>query len=607
MRRILVSAAVLLSVGAFLVFTLGASHGSSAPTYNIELDNAFGLVNGADFKVAGVIAGSIKSINLCYTDQSAHCQNPLHALVTVSVSQKGFGAFHQDAFCQSRPQSLIGEYFVDCDPGTQGRTLPAGSTITASHTQSTIPADLVQDVMRMPYRERFSLIINELGAAVAARSEDLKTALRRADPALAETDNLLNLLANDAGTIRDLNVNADSVITALANNAKQVQRFIVAANRTATISASQAPSIQATWEKLPAFLQELRPSLVKLGAAADAQDPVFENLNAASSNLNQFFHLLVPFSHESVPSLKSLGSAAAVGQSAVKAATPAVGHLNEFAKSTPELSQNLAIILHALDAHQRDSSAGGPVEADPRSPNGGKGYSGLEGVLQYVFNITNAIDYFGPWGHMLGVDAFANATCSPYQTPVTLAKAIQQYQATGGNLNTYSASNPRSCYAFLGPSQPGVNEPDPTWSTKDATPANPSQCVPDPGGFPLQGYGTKYSGPKTSACKLTESPLPSASRSSAKQGATPTSAPTPAASGGGGGSSGPSLPSVPSLPKGGAGGVLGGAISGIVGGLIGRAHSPVDKATGAVGQATGSSGSSSGNQAQQLLNYLLAP
>src|SRR5207248_4859023 len=114
MRRILVSAAVLLAVGAFLVFTLGASGGDSDPTYRIELDNAFGLVNGADFKVAGVIAGSIKSINLCSTNPNAHCQNPLHALVTVEASTKGFGQIHSDAFCQSRPQSLIGEYFVDC-------------------------------------------------------------------------------------------------------------------------------------------------------------------------------------------------------------------------------------------------------------------------------------------------------------------------------------------------------------------------------------------------------------------------------------------------------------------------------------------------------------
>jgi ABC-type transporter Mla subunit MlaD len=604
MRRILVSAAVLLAVGAFLVFTLGASGGgSSSPSYKIELDNSFGLVNGADFKVAGVIAGSIKSIDLCYTDKSAHCQNPLHALVTVSVGQKGFGQFHQDAFCQSRPQSLIGEYFVDCQPGTEGKALRYGSTIPASHTQSTIPADLVQNIMRLPYRQRLSLIINELGAAVAARSEDLQTALRRADPALAETDNLLNLLANDANTIRDLNTNADSVITALANNSKDVQRFIVEANRTSTISATQAPSIQATWQKLPAFFQQLRPALQKLGAAADAQDPVFQNLNAASANLNTFFHDLVPFSHESVPSLKSLGSASAVGKPAVKAATPTVKDLNQFAKPTPELAQNLAIVLHALDTRQRSASAGGPVEPDPRSPNGGKGYSGLEGLLQYVFNITNAIDYYGPWGHLLGVDAFVNSTCSNYATPVTIAKAIQQYQQQGGSLTANSPSNPRSCYAFLGPNQPGVNEADPSFNAKDATPANPSACVPDPGGYPIQGYGTHYTGPSTSACKLVPSALPASDKSNAKLAgaSSPGAASTSGASGGsgGGGSSGGSKGPVD----------VGQTISGVLGSIgIGSTGSPLKTATGATDQATGGSGApASGGQAQQLLNYLLAP
>src|SRR5262249_6800900 len=148
---------------------------------------------------------------------------------------------------------------------------------------------------------------------------------------------------------------------------------------------------EASWKKLPPFLEQLKPALQKLGAAADAQDPVFENLNAASGNLTRFFHELAPFSRESVPSLKTLGRASAVGKPAVQAARSPVAHLNQFAKPTPELAQNLSIVLNALDAHKRTASAGGPVEPDPRSPNGGKGYSGLEGLLMYVFNITNAI------------------------------------------------------------------------------------------------------------------------------------------------------------------------------------------------------------------------
>ena len=259
MRRILISGAILLAVGAFLFLTVGASNGPSGdPTYKIELDNAFGLVSGADFKVAGVRAGQITGINLpqgCIKGDPAQC----HALVTVTVTQKGFGSFRSDAFCQSRPQSLIGEYFVECEPGQTGTVLKPGATIPVTHTQSTIPADLLQDVMRMPYRERFTLIINELGAAVAGRSGDLEAALRRAVPALTETDNLLNLLANDSHTLQQLTVSSDSVITALANNSTGIERFIDEADRTAVHTANQQSNLRLTFQKLPPFLEQLAP------------------------------------------------------------------------------------------------------------------------------------------------------------------------------------------------------------------------------------------------------------------------------------------------------------------------------------------------------------
>src|SRR5438477_11709645 len=116
MKRLLASAALVLAVGGLVVLlSSSSSSGKSDPTYKIELDNAFGLVTGADFKVAGVRAGTIQKIDLD--------QKTLHAVVTVQVTQAGFGSFRSDAFCQSRPQSLIGEYFIECQPGQNGKPL----------------------------------------------------------------------------------------------------------------------------------------------------------------------------------------------------------------------------------------------------------------------------------------------------------------------------------------------------------------------------------------------------------------------------------------------------------------------------------------------------
>jgi virulence factor Mce-like protein len=594
MKRILLSAAILLAAGAFAVLAGGASNGGNANgTYKIELDNAFGLVTGADFKVAGVRAGTIKSIDL--NETALHANKLPYALVTVQVTQPGFGSFRSDVFCQSRPQSLIGEYFIECQPGQSGTVLKPGSTIPVTRTQSTIPADLLQNVMRMPYRQRFTLIINELGAAVAGRSGDLQAALQRAVPALTQTDNLLNLLANDSGTLQALTANSDAVITALANNSTQVQRFITEANNAATDTATQQTSLKATFHKLPAFFEQLRPALAKLGAATDANQPVLANLNGAASQLNRLFTDLPSFSRSAQPALKSLGQASVTGKTAVQAAGPTITHLNQFAKPTPELAQNLAIVLRDLDSRSR------AVEPDPRSP-GGQGYTGLEALLQYVFNQTLAINTFSTFGHELTVDAFVDVKCTPYATPGTIAM----------NLKSFGAAY-RKCYSWLGPNQQGVNIADPS---------NPGGAVPDPGGSP-----PGLPGPTTNARKLTVADVTAANAAATKATRATTKPTTTWTSSGSGSKGGPV-----DLGK------TVGQILSLVGGAVAPAsppsspssgsRSPSSPSSGARSPGSPSSGSSSSgstppasgsttttpssgappsNLAQQLLNYLLSP
>ena len=597
MRRILLSAVVAVAAVAAVALILGAFKGSGGngdPTYTIEMNNAFGLISGEQFEIAGVPSGSISSISLD--------QKNLNALVKVQVNGGSYGTFHTDATCTSRPQSLIGEYFIDCNPGTKGSpVLRDGGLIPVSHTFSTIPADLLQDVLRMPYRERLTLIINELGAGVAGNPANLQSAIQRAVPALTQTDNLLSLLAQDSHTIQDLTATANSVITALANNGRNVRRFVVAANNTAVASAQQRVNLQATFQDLPGFLQQLRPALAKLGAAADANEPVLTNLHASSGQIDRLFTDLVPFSRSAKPAVKSLGQASATGHQAVVAAGPTVAHLNQFAAPTPELAQNLSIVLQDLNTQSK------AVEPDPRSP-GGKGYSGLEAVLQYGFEQTNAIDYFGQFGHILAVDGFVSM-CSPYQTASTIAASLALYGPSF-----------RKCYQFLGPNQPGVNERDPT---------NPTGAIPDPGGAP-----PGEPGPTGSITTSLATRAPSTSASKTKTAAsTPTGAPnttaptttaapsaaTPTAPGAGAGTgttvAPPTQTAAPGINLGAIGqllnGVLGGTKSGnssstgLLGGLLGSGGSG-----GVLGNATSPNAGGSGTttqQAQQLLNYLLAP
>jgi virulence factor Mce-like protein len=432
MRRVVATAFVLLAGAAAVFMAVGAGSDKSANgTYYAEFDNAFGLITGGDLKIAGVRAGKVQSLKLN--------RKNMHAIVGFTIDKTGFGQLHKDAFCESRPQSLIGEYFVDCKPGSQNKpVLKPGQTIPITQTASTISPDLIGDIMRKPYRERLSMIIGGLGAGVAGNGQNLNVTLRRAVPALRETDQVLAILAKQNTALRDLNVNADTVVSDLAANKKDVQRWVDKANKTSEISASRRQAIAEGLQRLPGFLAELQPTMKELGSVADDQGATLQKLDAQSKNLTETFNLLGPFANASRPAFRTLGDASKAGDKAVKAAPETVSQLAAFAKGTPELGNNLAIILEHLDDRKY------AIEKDPRSP-GGQGYTGLEALLQYVYDQTMSTATYTANSHQLKVAAFTDK-CAEYAD----IKRLKD-----DNLE-------QDCGSRLGPIQPGINFPDPT-------------------------------------------------------------------------------------------------------------------------------------------------
>ena len=70
--------------------------------------------------------------------------------------------------------------------------------------------------MRRPYRERFSIILNDLGAGLAARGDELGDIIERANPALRETDKILAILASQDKTLARLARDSNEVLAPLA-------------------------------------------------------------------------------------------------------------------------------------------------------------------------------------------------------------------------------------------------------------------------------------------------------------------------------------------------------------------------------------------------------
>jgi phospholipid/cholesterol/gamma-HCH transport system substrate-binding protein len=253
------------------------------------------------------------------------------AAVTLEIDHSSFTPFHADAFCAIRPQSLIGEKYVDCNPGTVNEPpLPkitrgpgAGTYyLPVTHTRSPVDTDIVQDIYREPVRQQFAIIINELGTGLAARGSDLNAVIHRADPALGYTDQVLKILARQNRQLAQLAKDSDAVLTPLARDRQAIKGFVVHANTTSVASAARATDIARSLRLLPPFLRQLRPLMADLAGLADQGTPLFASLNQSATALARQYQNLAPFAAVARKSLIALGASAVQQQPALLATIP---------------------------------------------------------------------------------------------------------------------------------------------------------------------------------------------------------------------------------------------------------------------------------------------
>jgi ABC-type transporter Mla subunit MlaD len=452
MRRLLGIALLAAAIPTVLALGIGAKQGSSGYQVRAIFDNAAYAVPGEDVRIAGVRVGKIDSLDVAYGTK---------AVITFSIDTAGFSPFHSDAHCTIRPQSLIGEKYVECTPGSNRQselgTVPAGRPGAGKHllplaqTSSPVDIDLIGDINRLPFRERFAIIINEFGTALAGRGSDLNQAIHRANPALRETDKVLATLASENRTLANLASESDQVIAPLADKRRRVAHFIAAANQTGTATAERSADIVRTFQKFPAFLRELRPTLQQLGDFSDQMTPVLTDLHSAAPDLNRFITQLGPFSQSATTSVVSLGRATVTGRPALIQSYPLVRRLATFARNALPVGKNLDALTKSLDKT-----------------------GGIERLMDYIFFQVTAINGFDGVSHYLRAGLMANL-CSAYAT-VPAGGCAANFTSGGGSAKVSTGdpsldklrtalAKPRTTPAATGP---GLT-PDPFATLRELT------------------------------------------------------------------------------------------------------------------------------------------
>ncbi|HYV17272.1 MAG TPA: MlaD family protein [Conexibacter sp.] len=455
LKRLLAGGGLLLAVVLVVVLGLGASGDGDGGGYRVRaiFDTASFIVPGEDVKSAGVKIGTVESLDVTRANKAA---------IVLRIDDPAFQNFKRDASCTIRLQSLIGEKFVACLP-TQPKDANApvppelhkighGANkgqflLPVQNTSSPVDVDLLSDIMRVPERQRFAIIINELGAGLAGNGKELRAVIRRADPALHQFDEVLAILAKQAHTLDALARDGDRALAPLAANSQSISQFIDKAGVTGQATAEEGDAVEASFQRLPEFLRQLTPTAKRLGEFAEAGTPVVTDLRAVAPSINRFFKQLGPFSQAALPTFRTLGRFSDVGSDALTKSQPVINDIRALGTKTRPLASRLARTLVDL-----------------------QGQHGIERLLQVIFYTVGSSNGFDDLGHTLR---------TYLDTPNCLEYALTQTLSCSGTLTDYEGKNLPSASSGARTSS-SATTPSSTPAASETTPASAPTPTPAP-------------------------------------------------------------------------------------------------------------------------------
>jgi phospholipid/cholesterol/gamma-HCH transport system substrate-binding protein len=412
MRKLLAIAAV---VGAVVLVFLLVGGDDSDDGYRVRaiFDNGSYLVNDEQVRIAGANVGTIEEVDVTMPGETVAwdkngnpIEKPGKAIIVMNITDPGFHDFREDATCQIRPQSLIGEKFVDCrptlprapgsEPAPALKQIPDGEPgegqylLPLGNNGTNVDPDLINNIYDLPTAQRFRLILNELGAGLAGRGEDIEELVKRANPVLRDVDRLFGILSAQRKQLTQLAADSDVILEPLARERRAVAGFLSNSGAAAEASAERGPELEEALRKFPTFLREFRLTMRDLQTFSDAGTPLFEDFGTAAPALTDATRTLTPFSEALTVSLKSLGEAGEASGPIFAEADPVIRKARDLAKTGVEPTQNLAKLFVDL-----------------------KQTGGWDGLTELMYGSAAALNGFDRFSHF-GRTRVTLSTCYEY-------------------------------------------------------------------------------------------------------------------------------------------------------------------------------------------------
>lgn len=435
MRKAIVIGGLVAAVIVAIVLISSGGGESSGYVVRAIFDSGGFMVKGEQVRVAGANVGEIESVGVTLPGEVDSYEGGKEraidgkAVIVMKIEDPGFQDFRSDASCQIRPQSLIGEKFVDCRPtlprapGAKEapplKKVPSGQPgagqylLPLENNSTSVDPDLINDINKLPYAQRFRLIFNELGAGLAGRGSDIETVVKRANPVLRDVTRLIGILNGQRDQLTQLSADSEQILGPLSRERAQVAGFFTNSGAAAQATTERGKALEESLQKFPAFLRQFRTTMRSLQGFSDVATPVFTDLGKAAPSFTETTRLLTPFSAASTVALKSLGATGEEAGPTLRAALPVVRKTTELARTGVSPTNTLAEFLAST-----------------------KETKGFEGLVNLIYNFTAASNGFDKYGHFTRL-LVTLTNCPEYELESSSCSA----KFTGANAGASSISS----------------------------------------------------------------------------------------------------------------------------------------------------------------------
>lgn len=324
---------IVIFTGMYTLLAGGRVAGISEQPYKVSVlvDEPLQLIAGSDVRTSGVKVGTIDDIQ----------PRGQRSLITIAL-KRDHDHIYRDARVQTRLRTLLGESYLDVDPGTpaSGR-VPANGTLNGDASRETVPLDKILNTLDPATRKAVQGTIRGMGRGLDGRGRDVNRTFADLGDAVDLGVPVVSDLRAQRGDLVAVIDQGAQVLNALGRRQEQLRSLVTSMHRTADAVSRRDAALRAS-------ITQLRPTLPQVSKTVAAVQHLSTTATPVSDNLLTAAVALQPVIRDLGPTTADARRLAAKLPAALDATDPLLRQLRSFTTAATPVTDALGPVLRQV-------------------------------------------------------------------------------------------------------------------------------------------------------------------------------------------------------------------------------------------------------------------